>query len=124
MTVKLHRLAGLYRDNWRIHPSVEESGHTKKEDDTVKEDEYEHDLPTLYGIVVAHTVVAFVTHTADTPDEPVRSIAVFDFSDAGYDVWNAFAVAILVVIVRNYLMDLQKIEGRAAEEKKRSDPDA
>lgn len=69
-------------------------------------EEFSHDLPTLYGLVIKHTVVAIVTHDVCVPGQDVRSIAMFDFGQPDQDVWNGFAVAILVVLVRNYLMEL------------------
>ncbi|KAI9855424.1 MAG: hypothetical protein M1830_006465 [Pleopsidium flavum] len=124
VTAKLHALARRYRDKWRIHSTVEAS-RSKDPADTVK-DEYAHDLPTLYGMVISHTVVTFVSHTTAVPYMPVRSIALFDFGDDEHDVWNGFAVAILVVMVRNYLMGLHKFESgtKGAGETKKSDPDA
>jgi len=125
VTEKLHALARRYRHKWRIHNSVEASGSEDPAGEG-KNDEYEHDLPTLYGMVISHTIVAFVSHNAAVPDTPVRSIALFDFGDDDHDVWNGFAVAILVVMVRNYLMGLQNFgsETKRGGERKRSDPDA
>ncbi|KAL9101568.1 MAG: hypothetical protein Q9187_009227, partial [Circinaria calcarea] len=72
-----------------------------------EEDQFEYELPTLYGLIIAHTIVAIVSYdVAVHHKDPLRSIAVFDFGDNDQDVWNAFAVAIVVVTVRNYLMDL------------------
>jgi hypothetical protein len=60
-------------------------------------------LPTLFGVVVAHTVVAIVTCDASNTNRSGRNIALLDFSDADQDVWNAFAVAILIIMARNWL---------------------
>ena len=151
VTEQLHDMGRRYREKWLVHPSVERneagtprSPHYGKtagamaadELDTMKkdlladndangdeeEDEYSHDLPTLYGIVIKHTVVAMVTYDVCVPGQEVRSTAMFDFGIADQDVWNAFAVAILVVICRNYLMALAEEEeaeregGMASEE--------
>ena len=104
------------------------------DDETPPEDaigeEYSHDLPTLYGIVIKHTVVAMVTYDVCVPGQEVRFISIFDFSKPDQDVWNGLAVAILVVICRNYLMDLAKEEeaerqsGTGAEEGEEEDGDA
>lgn len=144
VTAKLQHLAGLYREKWRIHPSVEGSGENdpsdkdkgkdkeeekvkekEKEKQDPKEDEFEHELPTLYGLVIAHTIVAVVTLNANAPDKPVRSIALFDLSDDQQDVWNACAIAIVVVLARNYLVSLRQFDSQSAEHPQNtSDPDA
>ena len=59
---------------------------------------------TLYGIIIAHTIVCFVTYDVSYPDKAPRTLALFDFGDPGNDVWNAFAVAIMVVWARNFLL--------------------
>lgn len=90
-------------------------------------EEFSHDLPTLYGIVIKHTVVAMVTYDVCVPGQEVRSIAMFDFGKPDQDVWNGLAVAILVVICRNYLMDLaaeEEAEKQSAEEEDEEDLDA
>lgn len=121
-----------------MQPSVEGSGQqgdkgkakekadeNEKEKEKENEDEYEHELPTLYGIVIAHTIVSVVTLNAAEPDKPVRSIALFDLGDADADVWNAFAIAIVVVLARNYLVGLRQSDGQGVgPPAARSDPDA
>ncbi len=128
VTAKLQHLAGRYREKWRIHPSVEGSGendHGDNETEKEKEDGFEHELPTLYGLVIAHTVVAVVTLNATRPDRPVRSIALFDLGDDEQDVWNAFAIAIVVVLARHYLIGLRQFESESAgHPQDPDDPDA
>ena len=63
-------------------------------------------LPTLVGFVVAHTVVAVVTYDAAMEKGEVRNLATFDFSEVGQDVWNAVAVGLVVVWVRDWLVGL------------------
>ena len=109
------------------------------------------ELPPLYGVIVSHTVMAFAAYVPESQDansennglqyndltnkdnvvttNSLRIIAMFDFGNARYDVWNAFAIAILVVHCRNVLMEtvdarkgvLVDVRGRKREE---SDPDA
>lgn len=154
VTARLQHLTGLYREKWRVHPSVEggdenDQGNKGKEKEKEKSQEkgkgkekkqsrqkgkrkqkkktnpdFEHDLPTLYGLVIVHTVVAIVTLDANHPDNPVRSIAQFDFSDEDHDVWNVFAIAIVVVLVRNYLTSIRELDLEVAEPQNQSDPDA
>lgn len=95
------------------------------------------DVPTLYGVVASHTVMAFVRYDPPTWEERVpqlRLVATFDFGgpdedeermknkkqkkqkkvekkqkdNAGFDVWNGFAIAMLVVHCRNILMQLKE----------------
>lgn len=101
---------------------------------------YTHPLPTLYGIIISHTVVAIVaydpnstaTYSSLSPSSPtfislphdpssasasvakstslippcLRTISFFDLGDGKYDVWNALALAIIIVHCRNALLDL------------------
>ena len=69
-------------------------------------------LPTLVGLVIAHTVVAVVTYDAALENGEVRNLATFDFSEMGQDVWNAVAVGMVVVWVRDWLvrLDLPEVE--------------
>lgn len=91
-------------------------------------EEFSHDLPTLYGIVIKHTVVAMVTYDVCVPGQAVRSIAMFDFGKPDQDVWNGLAVAILVVMCRNCLMDFAAEEEaerqQSADEEEEEDYDA
>ena len=96
-----------------------------KEKEKEKKDEFEHELPTLYGIVIAHSIVSLVTLNAAEPDKPVRSIALFDLSDDDHDVWNAFAIAIVVILARNYLVSVRQFDGAGTgQPAAQNDPDA
>lgn len=68
---------------------------------------FERDLPTLYGIVIKYSVLAFVTYDVANPDREVKSLALFDFQHHGQDVWHALSVAILMVRARDYLVRLR-----------------
>ena len=68
---------------------------------------FERDLPTLYGIVIKYSVLAFVTYDVANPDREVKSLALFDFQHHGQDVWHALSIAILMVRARDYLMRLR-----------------
>lgn len=145
VTAKLKHLAALYRAKWLIHPSVEGNGENDQGDkgkgkgkekekekepekDKEPEPEYEHELPTLYGLIIAHTIVSLVTLNATHPDQAVHSIALFDLSDEEHDVWNAFAIAIVVILARNYLVSLRQFDdgqgGPALPQNDNNDPDA
>lgn len=77
--------------------------------------EYITELPTLYAVISTYTVFGFVAYDIDFVrddgelEEPfLRTIAVFDFSQKGYDVWNSLAVALLGIHVRNEMVDIRK----------------
>lgn len=112
VTDQLHSFGSRYREKWLLRHSIEGSEAEPERSpsgvplaDEIGE-EFSHDLPILYGIVIKHTVVAMVTYDACVPGQEVRSIAMFDFGKPDQDVWNGLAVAILVIICRNYLMHL------------------
>lgn len=93
-------------------------------------------IPPLYGIVISYTLMAIVSyvpdgtgqHPEDSPANYLRQIGTYRFHDAGHDVWNAFAVAILVMHCRNSLLrlldsgSLVDYDGTGAVEEE--DPDA
>lgn len=68
---------------------------------------FKRDLPTLYGIVIKYSVLAFVTYDVANPDREVKSLALFDFQHHGQDVWHALSIAILMVRARDHLMRLR-----------------
>ena len=116
---ELFELGALYRDEFRVVPSGEGGkGQAKSEED----EDFKHPLPTLYGLVVAHTVVALVTYDSAVEGKPLRNLALFDFGDYEQDVWNAFAVAMIVIWARNYLVTLpwEEVQEKGEED----DPDA
>jgi hypothetical protein len=65
---------------------------------------YSRPLPVLYGVIISHCITVFVTLDTARNDVTPKTIAHFDFSDNDMDVWNGFALAILVCMVRNHLM--------------------
>jgi hypothetical protein len=65
------------------------------------------ELPTLYGVTTSHTLMAFVSYDPQAPDAPLRTIAIFDLGQEGYDVWNSLAIAIFISHCRNRLLQLQ-----------------
>ena len=118
MIRKLGKLAGLWRDafNTKIQENNSNSKTSQVDADSVP------DLPTLYGICASHTVMAFVSYDALSPSSSLRTVAMFDFGQEGYDVWNSLAIAIFVIHCRNRMMELQDSLPKA-EVKKDSDPD-
>jgi hypothetical protein len=78
--------------------------------------------PVVYGIIIAHCVTVFLTLDSGNPDAKPKTVAHFDFSDKNMDVWNGFAIAILVCMVRNQLM-ANKWMMETDDEETDSDPD-
>lgn len=84
---------------------------------------YSRRPPMLYGILVARTFTLFVTLDSANPEAKLRSIAHFDFKEKDVDVWNGFALAIIVIVARNYMMSI-KDELEVDDDDSSSDPDA
>lgn len=130
MTAKLSRLASRYRDAFRVEQSVESDDGGDGEDggesyDPPSEDMlYSHKLPSLYGFVISHTIVAVVNYDITAFAPKLRIIATFDFGEPGYDVWNALGVAIVAVHCRNKMMELAPVMPAVESEIEDSDPDA
>ncbi|KAI4205762.1 MAG: hypothetical protein LQ350_000259 [Teloschistes chrysophthalmus] len=68
---------------------------------------YTRDLPTLYGAVITFSIVTFLTYDSNFPGKQVQSMGSYDFSNLQQDVWHAFAVAIVFVKARDYLIMLK-----------------
>ena len=100
---------------------------------SVEDDDRES--PTLYGLLICSSLVMIVTkslhhpqnaNTSSTPlaiktegHDPVstlRVIATLDFSRRGLDVWNALALAIVCVCVRNMMMEYRRESTRRISE--------
>ena len=97
MTLQLQELSVRYRDLYTSQPEVFEA----------------EPLPTLYGIVIARTVMAFVTYDASQEEGDVRNLALFNWREEGQDVWNALAVAIMVMQAREWLINLNPLKDRS-----------
>jgi hypothetical protein len=78
--------------------------------------------PVVYGVIIAHCVTVFVTLDSGKVDAKPKTIAHFDFSNKDMDVWNGFALAILVCMVRNQLMAI-KDDMESDHEDEGNDPD-
>jgi hypothetical protein len=82
------------------------------------------ELPTLYGVVACHTIMAFVSYDVHAASPLLRTVAMFDLGQEGYDVWNALAIAIFVIHCRNRLIQLQDSLPAPSVSTTESDPDA
>ncbi|KAF4555600.1 Hypothetical protein D9617_2g055620 [Elsinoe fawcettii] len=72
-------------------------------------------LPCFYGLAVSHSMVVIAIYESDGQvvqekrqrlekiKDGMQSLGMFDFSDKGLDVWNALAVALLAVHVRDVM---------------------
>lgn len=103
MLHKLSKLYELWSEAFKIY-----DGENRSESDYVAAPE---ELPTLYGVIASYTIMAFVSYVP--PSEvnakaSLRTIAIFDFSEEGYDVWNSFAVAIFIIHCRNRMKQLEE----------------
>ena len=123
MTVELQNLAARWRDAWadetstyahspRLHNRSDVVGTKRKRDPESQSSDSNgmHSLaenaplPTLYGVVIARTIMAFVTYDAALIESNVRNLALFNWRDQGQDVWNTLAVALMVVQAREVLV--------------------
>lgn len=64
----------------------------------------QYEISQLYALIASNTVVALVAYRPDTPEQSVRTVAYFDLGVVEYDVWNAFALAIIMCHARNVRM--------------------
>lgn len=62
--------------------------------------------PTLYGIVTSGATCALVFYNIQRPG-PVLPCAIFNFTQRTHDFWNAMAIAIFVIHVRDIMWDLR-----------------
>lgn len=99
ITDQLHEVGSQYRTRWIDEEHSDEF-----------EQFYVHDLPTLWGIVIKHSLVSVVTHDTIHPRKAVKCLGVFDLQKGGQDVWHALAIAIIFNRARNDLLML-KAEG-------------
>lgn len=63
--------------------------------------------PTLYGIVAKKALIAIVAYEPLSPRDALRTIAFFPMSNASADVWNAVALAIIMIQCRNKLLEIK-----------------
>lgn len=111
LTNELQERGRQYRTKWlEGEKSASQPNNDDGDDDDNDKNEnpvFKRDLPTLYGIVIKYSVLAFVTYDVANPDREVKSLALFDFQHHGQDVWHALSIAVLMVRARDYLMRLR-----------------
>jgi hypothetical protein len=114
ITDQMEFLAEKHRENLTLtEPRTNELGEVEM---------YSRHPPLLYGIIVAQTMTILVTLDASDPEASIRHLAHFDFKDKDADVWNGVAVAIMVIVARNYLMSIT--DELEIDDESSSDPDA
>ncbi|KAF2473894.1 uncharacterized protein BDR25DRAFT_256894 [Lindgomyces ingoldianus] len=118
MLHKLAKLAALWRDAFRAR-STQPASESEDLETNCRDSQ---DLPTLYGIIASHTIMAIVSYDAMAANPSLRTVAIFDFGQEDYDVWNSLAIAIMVIHCRNRMRELQEFLPEP-EAKAESDPD-
>jgi hypothetical protein len=109
ITSEMTFLAEKHRENLGFH--IEGSEH----------DANKRIPPLLYGMVVARTMVIFVTLDSANPNATIRHMTHFDFAIKKMDVWNGFAIAIMAICARNYTMAIK--DELEVDDDPESDPD-
>lgn len=125
---KCKKLAYRYRNALRVRRTVEISPASRSSDGTI----LSYPLPTFYALLASHTILALMVYKPDSDHQELDSMALFDFKDRSYDVWNSLALAILVNHVRNVQVRIAEETGIGEKqymrdeeiEKAISDPDA
>jgi hypothetical protein len=93
--------------------------------DPPSEASYVTELPTLYGAIASHTIVALVAYNIAAPQPALQIIAVLDYGDVHYEVWNSLALAALCIHSRNKMMELKPfLSTGESDYSNQSDPDA
>ncbi|KAF2816255.1 uncharacterized protein BDZ99DRAFT_458136 [Mytilinidion resinicola] len=123
MLARLSYMGSQFKDAFRIRSSVERDEDGAESVEPPSEEEFTCKLPTLYGVIVSHTVMAFVCYDILALWPSLRMVAIFDYGQDDYDVWNSLAVAILVIHCRNKMMELAPMLSTFSSGTE-SDPDA
>lgn len=105
MLHKLEKLATKWKEALEAGISRDNDGHKGKAPLAYAS---APDVPTLYGVIASHTIMAFVSYDPQAATPSLRTVAIFDFGKDGYDVWNCLAIAIFVIHCRNRLMELEE----------------
>jgi hypothetical protein len=104
--VRLRKRAGQVLELLRVEPRANE----RDPSDLFYHDgsAYLVEPPTLYGIVAKEAVIALVAYEPLSPRDALRTIAFFHMSKPKYDVWNALALAIVMMHCRNHLLKIKQ----------------
>lgn len=124
MEARMHRRLDKLAARWRDAFREREIQDNSKAKSAVNDFNAGPELPTLYGVISSHTIMALVSYDVHAETPTLRMVASFDWGQEGYDVWNSLAVAIFVIHCRNRMMELQEFLPRPESEPFDSDPDA
>jgi hypothetical protein len=114
ITDQMECLAKKHRENLMLEePRTNEVGDVEL---------YSRQPPLLYGIIIAQSMTIFVTLDSSNPEAKIRHLAHFDFKERNMNVWHGVALAIIVIVARNYLMSIK--DELEADNEDSSDPDA
>ncbi|KAL3427381.1 hypothetical protein PVAG01_00890 [Phlyctema vagabunda] len=92
-------LGNKYRDSLRLpDPYIDEFGELQ---------EFSSQPPIIYGILIARSITLLWTLDSSKRDACPKFISKFDFSEEGMEAWNAIALAIFIVMARNYIMAIK-----------------
>jgi len=69
--------------------------------------EYRRQPPLLYGIIVARSIVIFVTLNSANPEAKVRHLTHFDLTEYRMVVWNGFALAYIITMAKDYIISIK-----------------
>nr|POE72394.1 hypothetical protein CFP56_12267 [Quercus suber] len=96
---KLEDLAARHRAALTVARSIESASPLSTTTSELKH--LLHPLPTLYAFVTSSTILSLSAWRPGEPDMDIKPIAVFNLALQDYDVWNALAVAITIVHLRD-----------------------
>ncbi|KAI5363222.1 hypothetical protein Slin14017_G069030 [Septoria linicola] len=92
---KCRVLVQRWKNALEVARSVEFSPGSRASDGTL----LSYELPTFYALLASDAIVAIMAYRIDTDE--CQPMALFDYNDRDYDVWNSLAMAILICHVRN-----------------------
>lgn len=121
MIRKLNKRADQWREALQVRRMQEEQFKGKGRAQDVED---RPEITTLYGIVAIHTIMAFVAYDINATRPLLRTVAMFDLGQEGYDVWNSLAIAIFVIHCRNRLIQLKDALPEPEPRNTDTDPDA
>ncbi|KAJ6258957.1 hypothetical protein Dda_5852 [Drechslerella dactyloides] len=78
---------------------------------TENDDDAPRTPTAVYGITVYNCVAAISSLSWENEETDVKTLLVLDWTDVGLDIWNAMAIAILIVTCRNDILDSDEEAG-------------
>ncbi|KAI9842605.1 MAG: hypothetical protein M1837_007043 [Sclerophora amabilis] len=131
---KLTLLASRYRSAFTVHKSIEPQNSNKNpsrecdissvRSSTPINNEFSYQPPTLYGMLILHSVVAIGTYNSANLESPLRTVAILDLGKKGQEVWNGIAIAAAVICARDWLTRLEPLKAEKEISESSDDPDA